>query len=188
MRALAAGRGWLRRSALGAGRAIGLGCIAASLLGSTARAEVRAAVFDFELVDTSLEGSVSGSREDEARRLGAVSDKLRELLAAAGVAAADLAPVRDRLQRASPLRTCNGCELDLARQLGTDLVVTGVVQKVSNLILSFNVVIRDARTGAVVRTGSTDIRGNTEETWLRGLSYLVRNRLLDPPLPGITAR
>jgi hypothetical protein len=29
-----------------------------------------------------------------------------------------------------------------------------------------------------VRVYSVDIRGNTDESWSRGISYLVRNRLL----------
>ncbi len=60
--------------------------------------------------------------------------------------------------------------------------MTGLIQKVSNLILNFNVYVREARTGELLRTGSVDIRGNTDESWRRGVAYLVRNRLLDPPL------
>ena len=60
--------------------------------------------------------------------------------------------------------------------------MTGTVHKVSNLILNINVTVRDAGSGQAVRAGSVDIRGNTDESWLRGVSYLVRNRLLDPPL------
>ena len=56
------------------------------------------------------------------------------------------------------------------------------MQKVSNLILNLNVYVRDARSGAMLRVSSTDIRGNTDEAWQRGVRYLVRNRLLDPPL------
>ena len=70
----------------------------------------------------------------------------------------------------------------MARELGADLAVTGFVQKVSNLILNINVIIRDARDGQALRGGSVDIRGNTDESWGRGISYLVRNRLFDPPL------
>jgi hypothetical protein len=32
-------------------------------------------------------------------------------------------------------------------------------------------------TGRVIDAGSVDIRGNTNESWSRGLSYLFRNRL-----------
>lgn len=143
---------------------------------------VHAAVFDLDFVDTSQEGASGYIREDEARRLAMVSDTLRRMLAERGIAVVDLAPARERIGKAAPLSRCNGCDLDLSRELGAGLAVTGFVHKVSNLILSINVAIRDVRDGQTVRAGSVDIRGNTDESWSRGISYLVRNRLLDPPL------
>jgi Protein of unknown function (DUF2380) len=147
-----------------------------------AGAESAAAVFDFDFVDTSLEASPSGARQDEARRLIVAGDRLRELLRQGGLVTVDLAPVRDRIERARPLRSCNDCELAFARELGAELAVSGMVHKVSNLILTIDVAIRDANTGMMLRTGRADIRGNTDESWLRGVAYVVRNRLLDPPL------
>ena len=38
------------------------------------------AVFDFELIDTSLEGAIRGTRLDEQERLAGLSDQLRQLL------------------------------------------------------------------------------------------------------------
>jgi hypothetical protein len=146
--------------------------------------DIPAAVFDFDLIDTSQEGASGAMRDDEARRLALMGEALRRMLGERGLAAVDLAPARARIDKARPVARCNGCDLDLARELGADLAVTGFVQKVSNLILNINVAIRDARTGAIVRAGSVDIRGNTDESWSRGISYLVRNRLFDTPLPG----
>ena len=143
---------------------------------------LRAAVFDFDLVDTSLEGASGTVRGDEAARLALISDTLRRMVAERGITVVDLAPARERIAKAAPLTRCNGCDLELARELGAELAVTGSVQKVSNLILNINVMIRDARDGQAVRGGSVDIRGNTDESWSRGISYLVRNRLFDPPL------
>ena len=54
-------------------------------------------------------------------------------------------------------------------------MLIGWVQKVSNLILNFNIQIEDAATGAVVLNKSVDLRGNTDETWKRAVSYLVRS-------------
>src|SRR6266446_5333529 len=42
------------------------------------------AVFDFELIDTSLEGAIRGARLDEQERLARLSDQLRQLLRASG--------------------------------------------------------------------------------------------------------
>ena len=38
--------------------------------------------------------------------------------------------------------------------------------------------IRDAETGKLLKGMSADIRSNTDRSWTRGVSYLVRNRLL----------
>ena len=142
-------------------------------------APVRAAIFGFELYDTSLEGG-TGGRADEQARLHRLDEQLRTLLTRSGAyTPVNTGPV-EQAARAQTLRTCDGCEAALARKLGAEVSVMGWVQKVSNLILNINAVIRDAATGRVLRAGSVDIRGNTDESWSRGLSYLVRNRLFEP--------
>jgi Protein of unknown function (DUF2380) len=139
-----------------------------------------AAIFTFELYDTSLEGEMTGARPDEQARLRRLDQQLRDLLGRSGAyAPVDMMPV-EAAARAESLRSCGGCETALAQKVGAEVAVTGWVQKVSNLILNINVVIRDATTGQTLRAGSVDIRGNTDESWSRGLSYLVRNRLFVP--------
>lgn len=140
----------------------------------------RAAVFDFELVDTSLQGETNGSRSDEQARLKNAGDQLRKGLADSGkFELVDIAPVSAAAHN-SNLQSCGGCDVQLAQKVGADLSVTGVVQKVSNLILNMNVYIRDTRTGQMVAAASADLRGNTDESWSRAVSYLLRNRLLAP--------
>ena len=51
---------------------------------ATADSPIPTAVFDFELIDTSLEGEVSGQRADEQRRLKLISDQLRRQLSESG--------------------------------------------------------------------------------------------------------
>ncbi|MBB3770193.1 hypothetical protein FHS55_000779 [Angulomicrobium tetraedrale] len=150
-------------------------------------AATRVAVFDFELFDTSGEASLNGPKPEEAHRLALISADLRERLTKAGYELVDLASRKAEIEEASPLRNCNSCELAIARAAGAQIEVIGLVQKVSNLILNINFQLRDAESGAVLRAGSVDIRNNTDESWLRGVSYLVRNRLLDPPLTGKAA-
>ncbi|MHC2175601.1 hypothetical protein ACVIQW_004988 [Bradyrhizobium diazoefficiens] len=91
----------------------------------------------------------------------------------------DIAPVRDAARHAN-LQACGGCDLKLAGQLGADLEITGMVQKVSNLIINLNVYLRDVKTGTMITVASADMRGNTDESWTRTMSYLIRNRLLAP--------
>ena len=138
------------------------------------------AVFDFEMIDTSLEGEMQGARTDEQARLKHVGDVLRKGLAESDkFIIIDIAPVEAEALK-SNLQACGGCDVDLAQRLGADLSITGTVQKVSNLILNMNVYIRDAHTGRLVISMSADFRGNTDESWSRAATYLLRNRLLAP--------
>ena len=140
----------------------------------------KAAVFDFELIDTSLDGEMNGKRADEQARLGRAGDQLRKGLADSGkFVILDIGPV-EADARAANLQSCGGCDVDLAKKLGADLSITATVQKVSNLILNMNVYIHDAHTGKLVTSMSADFRSNTDESWTRTVSYLLRNRLLEP--------
>jgi hypothetical protein len=151
------------------------------VLSAPARADLPGiAVFDFELVDTSLEGEVNGPRTDERDRLMRVGEQLRKELAESGkFQLLDIAPV-NAAAHGSNLQACGGCDVKYSRQLGADLEITGVVQKVSNLILNINIYLRDVHSGRLITAMSADMRGNTDESWLRALAYLVRNRLLAP--------
>ncbi len=143
-----------------------------------ARAEaLRAAVFPFELDDTSLVGEKGGPGADEHARLALIDGELRDLLAKSG--RYDPIPLGAAAAKANDmsLRTCDGCEVPLARDLGAGVSVVGWVQKVSPLILNINLVIRDAKTGNVLNGGSVDIRGDTDESWSRGVKYLLRDRM-----------
>jgi Protein of unknown function (DUF2380) len=136
------------------------------------------AVFDFEMLDTSLQGEVYGKRSDEQERLKQTANQVRRELGESGkFEILDIASVNAAAHQ-SNLQACGGCDAKLARELGADLYITGVVQKVSNLILNVNVYLREAQTGRLVTAASADMRGNTEESWSRATHYLVRERLL----------
>jgi hypothetical protein len=107
-----------------------------------------------------------------------LTNRLRDALAESGrYEVVDIGPVRDAAL-ASNLQNCGGCERRLASELGAELAVTGVVQKVSNLILNINIYVRDVASGKLVEGYSADIRSNTDESWLRGLNWILKNRLL----------
>lgn len=149
-----------------------------SLTAEAAAEQTKVAVFDFELVDTSLDGAVNGPRADEAARLARLAVELRNRLAASGrYAPLDISPVAGEA-KASNLRACGACDRKLAQQLGAELAITGMVHKVSNLILSMSIHVRDVGTGRLVSQASADFRGNTDESWSRALDWLIRNRLL----------
>lgn len=162
-------------------RALSVFTALALTIATPARADPpKLAVFDFELVDTSLQGEVNGPRADEHDRLMRVGDQLRRQLAESGkYHLLDIAPV-NAAAHGSNLQACGGCDVQYAKQLGADLAITGVVQKVSNLILNINIYLRDVHSGRLVTSMSADLRGNTDESWSRATSYLLRNRLLAP--------
>jgi Protein of unknown function (DUF2380) len=76
---------------------------------------------------------------------------------------------------------CNGCERDFASMIGAEWAAWGTVQKVSNLILNINLYMEDAQTGKIEFAKSVDIRGNTDESWRRGLDYMIRHYVLGQP-------
>jgi hypothetical protein len=138
----------------------------------------KVAVFDFELIDTS--GEADGPRVAEHDRLMRAGQQMRKGLDESGkFQLLDIAPV-NAAAHGSNLQACGGCDVQLAQQLGADLAITGVVRKVSSLILHISVYLRDVPTGRLVASMSVDLRGNTDESWSRGMSYLLRNRLLAP--------
>ena len=147
---------------------------------SAQAAERTVAVFDFELVDTSLQGATFGPRKDEQERLAWLGEELRRrLMQTARFEVVDMAPLAAKAHAAN-LQSCGGCDAQMAHELGAQLAITGWVQKVSNLILNMNIAVREAGTGKLVAGASVDMRGNTQESWSRALNYLVVNRLLSP--------
>jgi len=154
---------------------------AASLLLMLAQASaaetIRVAVFDFELIDTSLEGEMLGANAAEQARLALLAPRLRDWFETSGAfEVVNIAPVAAQA-KASNLEACGGCVSKFASTLGADLAVTGTVQKVSNLILNVNIYLTDVKSKKAIAAMSTDIRSNSAKSWLRGLDWLLRHRL-----------
>src|SRR3954469_21465804 len=149
------------------------------LAAAPALAADRIAVFDPELLDTSGEGV----RPDQQQRLAMIGEELRQALAASGrYVPVDVAPQRARLAEGPALRNCGACAAEAAQALGAELALVTVVQKVSNLILNINVALLEAAPSGRQRAAwSVDIRGNNDESWRHGISWLLRSRLLAPP-------
>ncbi|HMK14646.1 MAG TPA: DUF3280 domain-containing protein [Burkholderiales bacterium] len=136
------------------------------------------AVLDFELIDDTQDDN-SATLAAQQRRLILISEQLRKELNNAGLyRVLDNAPAADyiaKLKSAQELRACNGCEVDIGKKLDADLVLTAWVQKVSNLILNINIEIKSVASGQTILNKSVDIRGNTDQSWSRGISYMVRD-------------
>lgn len=155
----------------------GVVIVLSSLSAVAAGEESGLAIFDFELMDTSLDGELRGPDPAEQTRLESLAPQLRAALAhQAGYRIVDIAPVAAQAHAAN-LQACGGCDTALAGMLGARFSVTGTVQKVSNLILNINVYVRDVADVHMVAAASADIRSNSDESWRRGLDWLIRHRL-----------
>ena len=135
----------------------------------------KVAFLGMHFIDTSTEGAMNGVRDDETARLTLLEAEVRERFKAEGFDLLDLGPVTEELERTLNPANCNDCEVRMAEQLGADYSLVGEVQKVSNLILSMNLALRDTESGEFVRMLAVDIRGNTDDAWLRGGRYILNN-------------
>ncbi len=135
------------------------------------------AVIGFELVDEQPDSARAAQLRG---RLAAIKAQLEQGLQARALyrvvdtaAAAEL--IEAQRERHAFLYRCNACLAEVGQRLGTRLVAVGWVQRVSELILNINVSVRDAQTDAEVLSKSVDLRGNTDETWARGVNFMLRD-------------
>lgn len=147
------------------------------LVATTAGAQERVAFFGITLLDTSLQTSASETVPAEPARILKLEKLVQERFLEEGFVFVDLGPARQKIDGRANLAKCNGCDSRIAASLGADYSLVGEVQKVSNLILAINLQLRSAETGQMVRGGVVDIRGNTDESWMRGMRYILKNRI-----------
>jgi hypothetical protein len=146
-------------------------------------APAKTAFFPFEFIDSGdMSPSTRPPPEPEAARLALIAGLLKERLTGSGA----YAPIAlngsgEAIAKAPALRDCQRCADEIANAAGAEIAVVGYVQKVSNLILNINVRISNATSGQVLAAASADIRGNTDESWTRGIEWIVKNRLLAKP-------
>jgi hypothetical protein len=140
---------------------------------------LRVAFLGFRLINSSLEPTTPA----EERRIRELDELLREKLDASGRFKVVAIPpdIQQKVAAGPDIGNCNGCERDFAKQIHADWVAWGTVQKVSNLILNINLYMEDVQTGKLEFIRSVDIRGNTDESWRRGLDYVLRHYLFREP-------
>ena len=105
-----------------------------------------------------------------------LEDMIKERFASEGYTLVDIEPARQKIDRVANVAKCYGCDTKIAAELGADYSLVGEVQKVSDLILAMNLQLRAADTGQMVKGGVVDIRGNTDDSWQRGMRYILKNR------------
>jgi hypothetical protein len=142
------------------------------------------------VLDVELAGDRGGPElalEHQARMTLAAA-RLRESLARTGLyRLVDSAPAQQTLDELKSrylyLHDCNGCDLDLGRQLGADQVLVAWVNRVSALILSLTYEIHDVATGQIIARKSFGFRGDNDTSWVRAIDYMVRD-LQESPVPS----
>ena len=155
-------------------------CAVAAEFGETLRPGARIAFLGLGFIDSSTEGAYNGVRADETQRRAMLEDLIRTRFTDEGFQLVALDPVAEDLANTLNPADCAGCDVRFGARLGTDYVLVGEVQKVSNLILSMNLVLRDTATGQMIRGQSVDIRSNTDESWQRGMNYILKNHYFKP--------
>ncbi len=162
--------------------ALALAIVMTSALAQSAPQSI--AMLDCTLIDDNAAYNDAEIDRIQSARLamlsGAFRDDLREralFRVADNAKASDLIAT---LKSTQDMNACNGCELRVAKELGTSRVGVCWVQKISNLILNMNLRVEDANSGAMLFQRSVDIRGNTDLSWKRGAKALVDLLASDP--------
>jgi uncharacterized protein DUF2380 len=135
-----------------------------------------AAVFPFELLDTSGEGEKPG----QAERLALATSTLTQALEQSGrYRAVDLAPLAGEIKATEPRYRCDGCWKAVAKKAGAAVGVIPVVHKVSTLISTMDIWIADIESDTWIAHVQGQIRGDSDTAYTRGVQFLVKDRLLE---------
>jgi hypothetical protein len=147
---------------------------------ATAPTPIQIAVFDFELEDMSAAGSADSVAAPDAGYLADVTKGVRDLFAQSSrYHVVEAGGANTDTVRKHDLRDCDGCDAGIAKELGADQSLVGVVRRISRTEYLVRFQIRDSRTGAVVSKGDSGLRMGADYSWSRGAVRLVRDRVLD---------
>lgn len=148
-------------------------------LATAAASPIGLAVFEFELEDTTAAALPAGIDGADAAHLAELTAAVRELLAQSGrYRVIELGGTDADAVKAHTLRDCRGCEAEIARALGADQSLIGVVRRVSRTEYTIGFQVRDARTGGVIARGDSGLRMGADYSWKRGAVRLVSDKLI----------
>lgn len=169
----------LVRRALAAGLAAALTVFALQPSRAAEPDLVKIAVFDFQLDDRSAGGGVVDRDPIDAENLQLSTQEARRLLSESGrYIIVDTSGAADAVRSAGGPQNCDGCEVPLAKQLGADQSMVGVVTRVSRTEYTLQVVVKDVRSGAVVSDAFSGLRMGANYAWPRGVKSLMTTRVL----------
>jgi hypothetical protein len=170
----------IRASSLSLGAAVFCAVVIAAFATAAETAPpIKIAVFDFELEDYSAGGGVIGETPEDIAQLKRATDEARQLLAQSGrYSLVDISHADAEPAKAQSLRTCSGCEADIAHKLGADQSFLGIVARSSRTEYAVGFQIRDTKDGSLVFKQQTELRMGTNDSWNRGVIRLIKNTLL----------
>jgi|GEM_PF-6807983 len=129
---------------------------------------------DIELLgDTSVESM----RKQDAFLLAKFSDEFRSRLEQQKIFTIiddkqSLAVLNEAAQHQF-LHRCNGCELAIAKKLGAKKVIVPWIFRMSKLVQTMFVELRDVETGTLVMRKKLNFRGNTDDAWDHVINRMV---------------
>jgi hypothetical protein len=140
---------------------------------------IKIAVFPFELEDFSAAAAYVPPDDIDREQLRLSTEEARRLIAASGrYQLVDVGAVNNEAAKAGKLRDCDGCEAGIAAGLDADQSMIGIVTRITRMEYAVTFKLRDARSGAIVAVGQTDLRMGANVAWSRGARWLIENRLL----------
>ena len=139
---------------------------------------IKIAVFEFELEDGTPAAAYVGKPTTRDESLQKATMAAREQLGGSGrysivsVDGVDATQVHDRT-----LRNCDGCEAEIARKLGAQQSMIGIVNRATQTDYYIAVVIRDTSTGKVIDSQAANFAGG-EDGWATGVRMLIKHQVL----------
>lgn len=116
----------------------------------------------------------------ERARLVNLEEQVTSIMEASGKYTIKPVPenIKAAIAKGQAIGECGGCDIEYGKEIGAERIVWVTVQKVSNLILNMNFYMADVSENKMLFLKSVDIRGNTDESWSRSMTYLLKNYLL----------
>lgn len=144
-----------------------------------AEPSVKIAVFDFVLNDRSAGGGIISQDAIDTENLKMSTEEARRMLADSGrFSIVDAGSAASEITAAGGVQHCDGCESALAKKLGADQSMAGIVTRVNRTEYTLQILVRDAETGAVVSNAFTGLRMGANYAWPRGVKWLMNNQIL----------
>lgn len=165
----------LLRAACAAGLLAAIGPEASA---QTQAEPVKIAVFDLEFEDFSAAAGVAADPARDMMYVDRATARARQLIGdSQRYQLVDVASATEPAAKQRDLRDCDGCEAAIARDLGADQSLVGVVRRISRTEYTVRFVLRDARTGKLLLVRQA-FRMGADYSWDRGAAALVTAALL----------